>query len=1201
MRKIRSPCRLATDRNKIRSNTHHQMSPRAFQTIIVASMGSKDRLELESKVLAAALKQSHARGDSSGVSLAHKQIFLLLRQQQSAEKAEKAAEEAVAAEPAKDPETHVEVTSKSDETGKKRRRVMPDIVWTSDDDSDSDAANQSDAETRDPAASAADEAHDQSKDDNGDRAKPQDEGLIDFSSSQETEAHGQEETVSAEASDVDGEKANFNAYGILAVEQIASFEEIHRSFLFLVRRILLALKKAKRKQRKPLLDELQNLWIAHDILSDPVTRTDFDFRVLGLRGAPDVLIHSAPEDKSDSISSRTPLRIGELMQCAGLLEPTELEIAADMHKAMPEMLFGAFLVKQGFISEEDLGQVLTGQRLLKNGNMTVGHYQMCMKSWREDRVPIEETAVAEGFVTQQEMERVIASGQRETVTGVTGYTGGNVSLRATAPHINQEEAAKRKFSAGHAVPLWKDQLDWSEPEAIQAYVDEEPDFEHRKPVESSLDIEGITDAVTSKDGKKSLRRLMEGIHSSPESASGEEGGVSKSLKNIFGQPTDSGPQALLAGSEPPEESVAADARAAEQVLKDAQATAASSDRDAYAEDVEPAATSSTAAPQFDSSAGKPEGESLSEQLALAPAPEHRPTAEVPKPKIMMAGGNRNATVSVDEDNVFGEINYDDEDDAEKDADLAFVGDDDYSDSLIEPYGAAPSSVTETASIEAQSVDTNSDDLLDFSTSSDSESSSEIRKVLDEAFHGVRTAETEVITVNQDQPAAPAQPVETTFDALSDEEAEMESGVFEAVVDQASQDNEVSKTDGNHQDLSAAIQAAKSTYDSERNAGEFRLSSIIIESIEKESADESTGETVAVSVSDSEKSGEHQAPEWAPEPVQGESGDDDSQSDADRHSSADTARDGGSRETVSMEMPPVVQNLPESDEQIDQSITRGMEGVGGELEIKLSAVSADDETRGSALEAEPADEVANEASAGKEDDEDTGETRGAEAVSTEEENAAIQNQSGDSETVAPDAASPGNEQDEEDSNRKEEQSPSSSEDTQNPPVQVAEEKAPESKAGALVPTQVSSADSDTVKLTDVSGSIPDIAPLEETPSTRLKSGEWQIVYKLEGSIADAFLSEEEEKEMPRLRPRLTEIDSIIPSSIAKLAKGDTTGSGSADGSTDQDTAKGESTTSDKPVIKPVSNNYYRNDKSKSNEKGGKPDKGDKGDKGKGKKD
>lgn len=47
--------------------------------MLVGPMGTKDRLELESRVLAAALKQSVELGDNSGVSLAHRQIFLLIR------------------------------------------------------------------------------------------------------------------------------------------------------------------------------------------------------------------------------------------------------------------------------------------------------------------------------------------------------------------------------------------------------------------------------------------------------------------------------------------------------------------------------------------------------------------------------------------------------------------------------------------------------------------------------------------------------------------------------------------------------------------------------------------------------------------------------------------------------------------------------------------------------------------------------------------------------------------------------------------------------------------------------------------------------------------------------------------------------------------------------------------------------------------
>ncbi|MDZ4835127.1 MAG: hypothetical protein SGJ27_15230 [Candidatus Melainabacteria bacterium] len=1171
------------------------MSPRAFQTIIVASMGSKDRLELESKVLAAALKQSHARGDSSGVSLAHKQIFLLLRQQQTAEKKD-SGEQTPVVRPEREPEVEVpaEVAAASnDESGKKRKRVMPDIVWTeeespagakaegrSDEDADREVAV---AETNgEVVTGSVEETITDASEETGRPAPSEERSIIDFSTSSE-DSEADEERPVAKNADFEGVQPNFNAYGILDVEQIASFEEIHRSFLFLVRRILLSLKKAKRKQRKPLLEELQNLWIAHDILSDPVTRTDFDFRVLGLRGAPDVLIHSAPEDKSHSISSRTPLRIGELMQCAGLLEPTELEIAADMHKAMPEMLFGAFLVKQGFISEEDLGQVLTGQRLLKNGNMTVGHYQICMKSWREQRVSIEESAVSEGFVTPQEMERVIVSGQRETVQGVSAYQSGSTTLRSTAPQFNAEEAAKRKFSAGHAVPLWKDQLDWSEPEAIEHYVDDEPDYEHRKQVESSLDIEGITDAVTNKDGKKSLRRLMEGIHSSGEPAASEDLSVSRSLKNVFGQSSDSGPQApiradrLAAGTadRPQEQSVAADALAAEQELKTAQAAGSTSGHDAFtapeASRLEEGHAGESGVDQGDTggyevqhqpaetagyetvhqqaetggyelmhhqaetgghqSAHQPEGyhdaahrqgdtagfdatdnqdratasggmfgEGNTGYGAQEPADqshigsESRPTAEVPLPKIVMEE-RHHPPVEQDDQNVFGEVNYDDEDDAEDDLEPYDVDPEVYqtrsfeaaapaAEPIVEHYAMTPSSVTETAAIETSESESSMDDLLDFRTSSDIEPPSEIRKVLDEAFHGVRTSEPEIITIHKEEVETPALPIESQFEALPEERSDIESGVFLQLDSHDSFDNEnESATDKD------TVQQTKSfpvNGGGQGSGAEISLSSSILESLgEDDESDESTSETAAIVA--------------AP----------------------------------------------------------GTEAVGNE---KSNATSD-----GLAVDADPISSVTQ--------DPNPGDRRDSDNVATIDDDTV----SGASQEV-----------------------PNSSEETQNPPVQAPLQAPVQAEtsdnAVAEKSTDKPTGEMDTVKLTDVSGSFPGIAPLEEAPGARLKSGEWQIVYKLEGSIADAFLLDDSESEMPKMRPRLTEIDSIIPSSIRELAKADTT---SSDSEKDADEHGGSSdqNASDKPVIKPVSNNYSRHEKSK----GDKKDKGDKSDKGKGKKD
>lgn len=500
--------------------------------MLVGPMGTKDRLELESRVLAAALKQSVELGDNNGVSLAHRQIFLLIRSAHGA--GDSAAEPKSAASTQEDERSDTTVPApfaeqSSSASTEIRKRKLPNIVWT-----------EAEESTEESEAEAFDEEEHLS--DSIDTAvEPSDETIeVPLSPLNQIESQGMLGTggagsgagVSLTRAHRAQPKAHldenvFDAYGILCVEQVASFEKIHVGFLVLIRRLLFEIKKTKRRKRKELLLQLQELWIAHDVLTDPVTRTDYDFRILGLRGAPDVIIDSPDSEGQVVIGSTIPLRIGELLQCAGLLEPTELEIAADMHRAMPEMLFGAFLVKQGFITEPDLDQVLMGQRLLKMGYMSVATFQSCMRHWIDSDMPIYESAVTEGLLTLSEMERIIAQGLKDTDTEIPAISGGQVGFRSgarvkvqsfgTGPMLNQEEAIKRQVSADHAVPDWKDQLDWSAPPEEEA-----PPPARRKEVRATMEsvsyqIEGITGEREERSPeRKSLRSLMKGMHLSDE-------------------------------------------------------------------------------------------------------------------------------------------------------------------------------------------------------------------------------------------------------------------------------------------------------------------------------------------------------------------------------------------------------------------------------------------------------------------------------------------------------------------------------------------------------------------------------------------------------------------------------------------------------------------------------------------------------------
>ena len=509
------------------------MSPRPDQTIFVPASGTKDRLEWESKVLTAALKQSQELGDTGGMQLAHSHLFAL---KHSVNPSGAESGESKLLEPGKDDVERTEgradrkKSRSMSRSGRRRarKRTMPNIVWSDDDAENGDSevpveASHSYGEIQplDPATLSM-----------GRLAAPSTAAEPDTGATSEPNASGNMGRASgqygAHPSGLPGQETpapvsepaapSIDAYGILGIEQVASFEEIHKCFFMKARRLLIEIKGMRRKDKKPHLAKLQEMWIAHDILMDKVTRTDYDFRLMGLRGDSDVVVHSAPEDvQQERESARTPLRIGELLQCAGLLEPQELELAADAHKAEPQMLFGEFLVKQGFIIEEDLQQVLMGQRLIRKGSLSVKNFQLAIKQWKEEREPIEKSAVANNHISQKEMDRLVAGGMTSTHSRVP----------ASEVVINEEAAAKSNLRAGNAVPAWKDQLDWSEPseteaEAAQPAVEEEPEGtfhpsqmfgdDIEEDSEPSIEIEGVTGPVDGGEtGKRSLRTLVGGI------------------------------------------------------------------------------------------------------------------------------------------------------------------------------------------------------------------------------------------------------------------------------------------------------------------------------------------------------------------------------------------------------------------------------------------------------------------------------------------------------------------------------------------------------------------------------------------------------------------------------------------------------------------------------------------------------------------
>lgn len=285
-------------------------------------------MELETRVLAAALRQSIECGDMEGSSLAHEQIFILLRAcQEMAGIASGGAQEPAIDSPNERPVGLIPAEPVSEITDAVKGLATLGDTMASDFKPDLPEGGSIESSTINEKPSLS-------------------------------EAH-QVDLPRTGGSD----SAGGDFYAVLGIGSAAESRDIHLCFLIKARSILRFIKDRSEPlrgaERQSTLRKLQSIWIAHDVLLDPATRKDYDQRLAG------VFDTAGSAESESTLVPEKNLRIGELLQGSGLLEKTELEIAADMHKAMPELMIVAFLVKQGFIQEEDLECVHLAQQLIK--------------------------------------------------------------------------------------------------------------------------------------------------------------------------------------------------------------------------------------------------------------------------------------------------------------------------------------------------------------------------------------------------------------------------------------------------------------------------------------------------------------------------------------------------------------------------------------------------------------------------------------------------------------------------------------------------------------------------------------------------------------------------------------------------------------------------------------------------------------------
>jgi hypothetical protein len=382
--------------------------------LTVSEKSESERFELESKVLAAAFKQSIDLGDSSGADFAHKQLFRLLQRRQAPGLLTPSPARILLAEASSPAALQNEMSRHSSQEDKNAGEQIyageaaeqPNLSKLF---SEEGAASQSfsnpllnrqrptgliseiaKSKPQSLVPKEADTAADLSGLQPGsDVDRPDQKKAVEFT---EVPKH-----LRLELENLLAEIANAeDLYGTLGTTPHASHELAHQSFIKRVRKLLMF--KTKGSYSREVLAQLRNLWIAHDILLDPKARYDYDLQLLNRKK----LSPEAAQSNSGGFS-----KIGELLKASGLLEPAELEIACDMHKAMPEMQFGKFLVKQGFVEEPQLRAVLAGQFLIRSGKLTIEQFQEVMTAVKNQAGTFKDILLEKGFCTSEELRELV--------------------------------------------------------------------------------------------------------------------------------------------------------------------------------------------------------------------------------------------------------------------------------------------------------------------------------------------------------------------------------------------------------------------------------------------------------------------------------------------------------------------------------------------------------------------------------------------------------------------------------------------------------------------------------------------------------------------------------------------------------------------------------------------------------------------------
>lgn len=250
-------------------------------------------------------------------------------------------------------------------------------------------------------------------------------------------------------------------YTRLAASPVDSAEVIHLCYIRAIRLLLRAQfldGKVNALNAHEFRKHLRNVGIAYNILFDASTRSDYDLRLLGLREPLSGKHLTVPDEAKSDTASKAKISLVEILVLSRTFGADTLLAAVEAARTLPEPDFWDYLAQSGAFTQLDFEALQSGLRFIRLGLVSIVQFEQAFQTVRSSNYPLEEILLNAGWI---DADRLKALNEAQQESDQPAFKFVEVQIKRDRPVVED-------IKVGGNLPSWASQMDWGGTDEEQA-------------------------------------------------------------------------------------------------------------------------------------------------------------------------------------------------------------------------------------------------------------------------------------------------------------------------------------------------------------------------------------------------------------------------------------------------------------------------------------------------------------------------------------------------------------------------------------------------------------------------------------------------------------------------------------------------------------------------------------------------------------